>query len=65
MAIKRKKKIIVKRGALSELAEIFDCSKMAVYNALNYVSMSKQACAIREMAIKKYGGSPSYWKSIV
>lgn len=54
--VKRKKIIMVPRGAVEKMCKAFRCHKTAVYDALSFTTNSELAELIRQNAISSYGG---------
>lgn len=57
---KRKKFIQIPPENVQKLQKSFNCSRVAVYNALAYRSESDRAKAIRDVAKTTYGGIETY-----
>ena len=53
---KREKIIQLPVGNVQKMMKAFNASKVGIYNALAYRSNSERAQAIRDSAIRHYGG---------
>lgn len=51
-----KKRIVIDRGQMKEIAKLFQCTDMAVSMALNFKRNSLLAKKIRMVAIKDFDG---------